>query len=63
MGYCLEVCAKRGLLSGLNCSSALVFVENNIATATANAQLVYVMAMIDCIFIHDVSTGDISVRL
>jgi hypothetical protein len=63
MGYCLEVCAKRGLLSGLNCSSAPVFVENNIATAVSNAQLVYVMAMIDCIFIHDVSTGDISVRL
>ena len=63
MGYCLEVCAKRGLLSGLNCSSAPVFVENNIATAVSNAQLVYVMAMIDCIFIHDVSTGDISVRM
>lgn len=63
MGYCLEVCAKRGLLSGLNCSSAPIFVENNISTAVGNAQLVYVMAMIDCIFIHDVSTGDISVRL
>jgi hypothetical protein len=63
MGYCLEVCAKRGILSGLNCSSAPVFVENNIATGPTNAQLVYVMAMIDCIFIHDVSTGDISVRL
>jgi hypothetical protein len=63
MAYCLEVCAKRGLLSGLNCSSAPVFVENNIATAVGNAQLVYVMAMIDCIFIHDVSTGDISVRM
>lgn len=63
MGYCLEVCAKRGILSGLNCSSAPVFVENNIATSISNAQLVYVMAMIDCIFIHDVSTGDISVRM
>jgi len=63
MGYCLEVCAKRGLLSGLNCSSAPVFVENNIAASVDNAQLMYVMAMIDCIFIHDVSTGDISVRM
>jgi len=63
MGYCLEVCAKRGLLSGLNCASAPVFVENNLAVACTNAQLIYVMAMIDCIFIHDVSTGDISVRL
>lgn len=63
MGYCLEVCAKRGLLSGLNCSSAPVFVENNIATSVTNAQLVYVMSMIDCIFIHDISTGDITVRM
>lgn len=63
MGYCLEVCAKRGLLSGLNCSSAPVFVENNLAVSCDNAQLVYVMAMIDCIFIHDVSSGDISVRM
>jgi len=63
MGYCCEVVAKRGILSGLNCSSAPVFVENNIATAPTNAQLVYVMAMIDCIFIHDVSSGDISVRM
>jgi hypothetical protein len=63
MGYCLEVCAKRGLLSGLNCSSAPVFVENNISTAVTNGHIVYVIAMIDCIFIHDVSSGDISVRL
>ena len=63
MGYCLEVCAKRGILSGLNCSSAPVFVENNLAVSCTNAQLVYVMAMVDCIFIHDISTGDISVRL
>ena len=63
MAYCLEVCAKRGLLSGLNCSSAPVFVENNLAVSCTNAQLIYVIAMIDCIFIHDVSSGDISVRL
>jgi len=63
MGYCLEVCAKRGILSGMNCSSAPIFIENNIATAVTNAHLVYVMAMIDCIFIHDLSSGDISVRL
>lgn len=63
MGFCLEVCAKRGILSGLNCSSAPVFVENNILTAPTNAHLVYIFAMIDCIFIHDVSTGDISVRM
>ena len=63
MGYCLETCAKRGLLSGLNCASAPVFVENNLAASCTNAQLVYVMAMIDCIFIHSVDTGDISVRL
>jgi hypothetical protein len=63
MGYCLEVCAKRGILSGLNCSSAPVFVENYLAAGSSNAHLVYVMAYIDCIFIHDVNSGEISVRM
>ena len=62
-GENLEVVARRGLMSGLNASSAPVFVELNISTAPTNAQQVYVMAMLDQIVIHDVRSGDIQVRI
>jgi len=62
-GENLEVCARRGLMSGLNASSAPVFLELNTSVAPTNAQLVYVIAMLDCVFIHDIRTGDISVRV
>lgn len=62
-GENLEVCARRGLMSGLNASSAPVFVELNISSAPTNAQQVYVMAMLDQILIHDVRSGDIQVRI
>jgi len=62
-GEDLEVVARRGLMSGLNCNSAPVFVEFNAATAPTNAQVVYVHALSDCIYIHDLATGDVQVRL
>jgi len=60
---CLEVCARRGLLSGLNCTSAPVFVEMNLAAAPTNSHTMYVQAMIDQVLIHDVRSGDIQVRV
>ena len=62
-GENVEVCARRGLLSGLNCTSAPVFVEANIASAPTNSHTMYVMAMLDQVLIHDVNSGDISVRI
>jgi len=62
-GEDLEVVARRGLMSGLNCNSAPVFVEFNAASAPTNAQVLYVHALSDCIYIHDLATGDVQVRL
>ena len=61
-GKNVEVCAKRGLLSGLNCTSAPVFLEMNNATAPTNPHTVYVTAMIDTILIHNVQDGNIETR-
>jgi hypothetical protein len=62
-GEDLEVIARRGLMSGLNCNSAPVFIEFNITVAPTNAQTVYVHALIDQVLIHDYLTGDIQVRM
>jgi len=62
-GENVEICARRGLLSGLNCTSAPIFVELNIATAPTNAHTVYVQAMLDHVVIHDVRNGDIQIRI
>jgi hypothetical protein len=62
-GEDLEVVARRGLMSGLNCNSAPVFVEFNVASAPTNAQTLYVHALGDVVYIHDVMTGDVQVRM
>jgi hypothetical protein len=62
-GEDIEVVARRGLMSGLNCNSAPVFVELNVASAPTNSQIVYVHALSDCVYIHDLATGDVQVRL
>lgn len=62
-GENLEVCARRGLMSGLNLNSSSVFLEMNLASAPTNAHTVYLTGMLDCIYIHDLNTGDISVRI
>jgi len=63
IGQNLEVCAKRGLLSGLNATSSPIFVEMTIATAPTNPHTMYVIAMLDHVIIHNVKTGDIQVRI
>jgi hypothetical protein len=62
-GENVEVVAKRGLMSGISCVNAPVFLEVNSSTAPTNAQQVYIHAMLDSVFIHDVRTGDIQVRM
>jgi hypothetical protein len=62
-GEDLEVVARRGLMSGLNCNSAPVFVEFNAAAAPTNAQTLYVHALSDVVYIHDTTSGDVQVRL
>ena len=62
-GENVEVCAKRGVMSGLNCTSAPIFLECNIGTATTTVHNVYVQGMIDVIYVHNVQTGDVQVRM
>ena len=61
-GENVEVCMRRGLLSGLNATSAPIFVELSINNALTNSHTMYVQAMIDHVVIHDVRSGDIQVR-
>ena len=62
-GVCLEIVAKRGLLSGLNCTSAPIFVEMNIANPVTNTHTLYIQAMLDHIVCHDCQSGDLQVRI
>lgn len=62
-GENLEIVAKRGLMSGISCVNAPVFLEVNTSTAPTNGQQVYITAMVDAVFIHNVRTGDIQVRM
>ena len=63
-GVNTEICMKRGLMSGYNATAAPVFLEYNIATANTNSQLIYGIAMIDSILIHDVlGSGDMQSRV
>lgn len=63
IGENCELIARRGLLSGINASQAPIFLELNLATAPTNAHNVYITAMLDCVYIHDVQSGVIDVRL
>lgn len=62
-GENLEVVSKRGLMSGLSCVNAPVFLEMNISTAPTNLHQIYITGMLDAVYIHNVRTGDIQVRM
>ena len=62
-GQNLEICPKKSVLSGLNCSSAPIFVDLNIAAANTNTHNMIVIAIQDSILIHNTQTGDLQVRL
>jgi hypothetical protein len=62
-GVNTEVVSRRGLFSGLNCLTSPIFLELNIGTANTNSVTAYVTALLDCVYIHDVTSGNISVRV
>ena len=62
-GQNMEVCARRGLLSGLNCTSSPIFIEMNVAQAPTYSHTCYVQAMLDMVTIHDVNSGRIETRI
>ena len=62
-GSNVEIIARRGIFSGQNCNNINIILEGNIGTANTNLITSYIVAMLDVIFIHNVMTGDISVRI
>ena len=62
-GQNLERCARKGLFSGIDIVSAPVFIELGIATAPTNTHNVYNIGMFDAVYIHDVQSGLIQVRM
>ena len=47
----------------MNIAEIKDIVEMNIATAPTNTHTLYVMSMLDQVLIHDINSGDISVRI
>lgn len=62
-GENLEKIAKEGILSGMNLNAGQTFLEMNIANGNTNAYTCYFVAKQDIIYIHDLDSGEISVRL
>jgi len=62
-GVNTEICARRGLFSGLNCLTSPIFLELNIANAVTNSVTAYVIGLLDVVYVHDCQSGDISVRI
>ena len=56
---CLETCARRGLLSVLNCTSSPIFLEMNIATAATYLHNIYFIAIIDYVTVDNIHDGSI----
>lgn len=62
-GENLEKIAKEGILSGMNLNAGQTFLEMNISNPNTNAYTCYFIARQDIIYIHDLDSGEISVRL
>lgn len=62
LGLNMEIIAKHGLMSGVNCSLSPVFAEFNLASQPTYASSVYFMTLIDTVYILEVQSGMISVR-
>lgn len=62
IGQNLERIAKRGIFSGIDCTSAPIFVEETIA-ALSNPHIVYNIGIFDVVYIHDIQSGLIQVRM
>lgn len=63
IGENLERCAKRGVFSGLDCTSAPIFNELTIQNAITNAHSVYNIGIFDAVYIHNISSGLIQTRM
>lgn len=62
-GVNLERISKAGILSGMNLNSGSVYLNVNSTVAPAYALIGYFVALLDSLVIHDLETGELSVRL
>jgi hypothetical protein len=63
-GVNLERISKSGILSGMNLNSGSVYLNcNSGASVPTNAVVAYFVALLDSLIIHDLETGELSVRL
>lgn len=63
VGQNLERCAKRGVFSGLDATSAPIFNELTIQNTITNAHNCFSVGIFDAVYIHDVRSGLIQVRM
>jgi hypothetical protein len=60
----LERISKAGILSGMNLNSGSVYLNvNSGAIIPSNSVVAYFVALLDSLIIHDLETGELSVRL
>jgi hypothetical protein len=63
-GVNLERIAKAGILSGMNLNSSSTYLNvNSGASVPTNNVIAYFIALLDSLIIHDLETGELSVRL
>lgn len=63
-GVNLERIAKAGILSGMNLNSGSVYLNINTgAVVPTNNVIAYFISLLDSLIIHDLETGELSVRL
>jgi hypothetical protein len=63
VGQNLEKCAKKGVFSGLDVTSAPIFNELNIQNTLTNAHNLFCIGIFDVVYIHNVLTGLIQARM
>ena len=63
VGANTEVISKSGLFSGYSAVSTPIFLELNCVSAPTNNHNVFVIAMLDCVFVHNTQAGTLDVRI
>ena len=62
-GQNLERVSKAGILSGMNLNSSNTYLNVNSTATPSNSVIAYFIALLDSLIIHDLETGELSVRL
>lgn len=62
-GVNLERVSKAGILSGMNLNSSNTYLNVNSTAVPTNSVIAYFISLLDSLVIHDLETGELSVRL